>query len=184
VLTNIALTCSVLQFCLCCFLLFLQQLLLQLQFPDRANVLALMRRHPSWPGPGSSTPAAAVEQVGSAAAVVTAPDSPPAADTEDGDSDSDGGSDDAQDEMQDEVLPAAARLPRGRPPRKYNAQEQAVMRELKLNYLVNIGCRKTLSTGAMRWSVNLNAEGLAAKSRTLCGESIACTTGQGLCALI
>jgi hypothetical protein len=148
-------------------------LLLPLQFPDRADVLDLMRRHPSWPGSGSGTPAAVAERAGSAAAFATAPDSSPGADTSDGDSDSDraaGSSDDAQDDMQDEVPAAAARVPRGGRLRTYNAQEQAVMRELKLSYLANITC-KTLSTGAMRWSVNLAAEGLATKSRTLCGEA-------------
>ena len=82
-------------------------------------MLALMRRHPSWPGPGSDTrAAAAADRAGSPAAFATAPlepaspsspqlspaqggsrdqqtgtpavDSIAAADTEDGDSDSDG----------------------------------------------------------------------------------------------
>jgi hypothetical protein len=70
-------------------------------------------------------------------------------------------------------------VPRGGRSRTYNAQERAVMRELKLTYLANITC-KTLSTGTMRWSVNLQAEGLGAKSRTLCGESSLIQSGQDL----
>jgi hypothetical protein len=163
-----------------------------------------MRRHPSWPG----TPAAAAAAATGMPSVLASPTSPrlppaqdttpghrtstPAADStpaagEDGDSDSDGAagvSDDAQDDMQhDEVLPATARVPRGSRPRKYIAQELAVMRELKLSYLANI-TRKTLSTGAMRWSVKLCAEGLATKSRELCGESLRILSGRDLWALI
>lgn len=128
---------------------YLQLLLLRVQIPDRADVLALMRRHPCWPVPGSPV-AEAAEQ--------------------DGHSDSDGAaglSDDAQDDMQ---LAPAARLPRGAKPRSYNAQERAVMREFKLSHLANVTCR-TLTAGAVRWDVKLNAEGLGRRSRTLHGES-------------
>jgi hypothetical protein len=172
--------------------LWLCLLLLQLQFPDRADVLALMRRHLSWPGPGSGThaaaAAAAAEQVGSAGAFATAPDSPPATDTEDGDSDSDSDgadvvSDDAPDDMQDEVLQAAGRVPRGARSRTYNAQERAVMRELKLNHLANV-TRKTLKTGGVRWSVILSAEGLLRKTRMLQGESSHILSGRELWALV
>jgi hypothetical protein len=97
-----------------------------------------------------------------------------------GDEDSleDGVSDDA-DDMQDEVLsptaaaaaaaaaPAIARRLRG--PRTYTAQEQAVMREFDVSKLTNI-TSGTTSTGDMRWSVKLCAEGLSRKFRELCGE--------------
>jgi hypothetical protein len=140
--------------CSCLSVQFLQLLLLRVQFPDRADVLALMRRHPSWPNSGSGTPAAAAAE-------------------QDGESDTDGAaglSDDAQDDMQDEVPAAAARLPRGAKSRNYNAQERAVMREYKLSHLANVTCR-TLTTGAMRWGVKLNAEGLQRTTRKLTGES-------------
>jgi hypothetical protein len=142
-----------------------------------------MRRHPSCPDSGSGNPAAAAEIPRLAPAQQASPrckagtpaaDNVAAADTEDGDSDSDGAdgvSDDAQDDMQDEVMAPAApatALPRGRL-RTYTPDEQAVMRELNISSLTSI-LSVTLSTGAVRWSVKLSAEGLQSKTRPLHGE--------------
>jgi hypothetical protein len=154
-------------------LLFLQLLFLQLQFPDRTDVLALMRRHPSWPGSGRNA-AAVVEGAGNAAAAAAQPAvqafSGPAgaeqglSDSEDEDSrDAGGASDVAAQDMQDEVPPpataAAALSPRdGRARTSYSADEQAVMRELNLSHLANISC-KPRSSGVMRWVVRLKLQG-------------------------
>jgi hypothetical protein len=72
--------------------------------------------------------------------------------------------------MQVELLVPAAKLPRGARPRTYNAEEQAIMRELKLSHLANV-LHTPLRTGAERWRVKLSAEGLQKKTRELCGES-------------
>lgn len=165
-----------------------------MQLPDRADILALMRRHPSWPGPDSGNPAAAgvtAAGVQSALASPTRPRLPPAQDaapghristpaaathTEDRDSDSDGAdgvSDDAEDARQGEVMSAAAAMlaaaRRGRGSRTYTADEQAVMDELRLSSLTNI-FRRTRESGSVRWRVKLSGEGLARKSRELCGK--------------
>lgn len=165
---------------LCLCLLFWPLLLLQPQFPDRADVLDLIKRHPSWPGSGSSTPVAATAAAAAHAASpgqevgTPAADSPPATDTEDGDSDSDsagpaGVSDDAQDDMQHEVPAPAAAAPRSGRPRTYTVEEQEVMRELNLCNLANV-LHTTLKTGAVRWRVKLSAEGLQKRSRELHGK--------------
>jgi hypothetical protein len=176
-----------------CFCFCLLSLPLQLQFPDRADVLALMRRHPSWPGSGSGNTVAAAESPRLAPAQEASPgcragtpavDNVAAADSEDGDSDSDGAdgvSDDAQDDMQDEVMAPAAALPRGRL-RTYTVDEQEVMHDLNLRNLANVTCR-TLVTGAVCWNVKLSAEGLLTKSRVLQGESSPILSGRDLWAL-
>jgi hypothetical protein len=140
-----------------------------------------MRRHPSWAAAGLGEPAEAA--AGHAAA--TADASPAQLGAEQGLSDSDGEdsleaggvSDDEQADMQDEVLSpaataaapatAAARRPRG--PRTYTDVEQGIMRELNVSKLTNI-TSGTTSTGAARWSVKLNGEGLLRKTRVLHGE--------------
>lgn len=157
-----------------------------------------MRRHAPWLATGPRNPAAAVAAatgVQSALACPTRPGAPtaqeaspaqqtgtpaagraPAADIEDGDSDSDGAdgvSDDAEDARQGEVMSAAAATLAaarcGRGSRTYTANEQAVMDELRLSSLTNIFCR-TRESGSVRWHVKLSAEGLARKSRELCGK--------------
>jgi hypothetical protein len=144
-----------------------------------------MRRHPSWADAGLGEPAAAV--AGHAAA--TAGASPAQLGAEPGLSDSDGEdtleaggvSDDDQGDMQVEVLSpaaaaaaaaatatAAARGRRG--PRTYTDEVQGIMRELNVSKLTNVK-GGTTSTGAARWSVKLNGEGLLRNSRVLHGES-------------
>jgi hypothetical protein len=164
------------------------------QCKDRPDVLDLMRRHPTWPGSGGQA-AAAVESTGNAAAAAAAaaaavaaqPTVPPIpgpaggdhglSDSEDYDSlDAGGVSDDVQDDMQDEVMsdaePAAAAAvpapaaPRGGRPRTYTAEEQEVMRDLNLSSLPYITPRKR-SSRAMRWQVQLSAEGLPARHSKL-----------------
>ena len=150
---------------LCCCL----SLLVLLQCKDRRDVLALvMRRHPSWPGAGRQAAAARPGELGREAATPAA-DSPPAMDTQDGNSDSDsagsvGISEDAHDDMHDEFMSAeaaaaATATPRTGRPRTYTAEEQAVMRDLNLNSLTNV-VRDEQTPGTVRWRVKLHAEGL------------------------
>jgi hypothetical protein len=172
----------------------------------------MMRRHPSWPGSGSGAPAAtaAAEQVGSPSSTrrpvharspsqqtgTPAAASLAAADTENGDSDSDGdvgvsqdGQEDAQEEGLSAAAAAAAASARRSGSRTYTAEEQAVMRKLKLRSLTNI-TRTTSKAGTMCWKVGLFAEGLAKSghlhrewpaSLSLCGPLVRCALASLSC---
>jgi hypothetical protein len=141
---------------------------MRLQFPDRPDVLDLMRRHATWPGSkqqaatgvgrdGSpaGAPAAnpACPGLPSAQAAATAAGHAPASAQG-----ADGGAVCRRD--------ASTRV---KPQRIYIPEEQAVMQELGLSSLTNITSRSTTQAGLItRWRVQVRTVGLG-RSRQLTG---------------
>lgn len=149
---------------------------MRLQFPDRPDVLDLMRRHPTWPG-SKHQPATDVGRDGSPAAAPAAnpacprlpqggPPSAQAGATAAGHAPAsaqgaDGGAVCRRD--------ASTRV---RTQRMYIPEEQAVMQELGLSSLTHITSRSTTQGGPItRWCVQFHTVGLGGARQltgTLC----------------
>ena len=134
-------------------------LLLSTQFKDMPDMLALMMRHPSWPGAGTGRQAAAAAAP-PAAAEPTAP-----------------------------AAAAAPAVRSGKPRAPYTEEEREVMRELNIRDLLYVSLYTHKSGDAPCWRVKLRAESLgSAHSEFLwwfglqppCRESCAVEVGVGL----
>jgi hypothetical protein len=121
-----------------------------LQFKDRPDVLDLMRRHPTWPGSKQHAAAAAAGPAGDSEVAPTAHPASPGHG------------------VQTTSYPASAQIDGGaactpgasihvKTQRAYTSEEQAVMQELGVSSLTNIGRQNGFSTS---WRVQFRAAGL------------------------